>query len=102
MSRWRRSPRALGLALDSVRDRLEPDTLLAQVQRRWLDAVGEAIAANATPVGERAGVLTVACAASVWAQELDLMGPAVVERLNRLLEGGRIDRLRCVATPLRA
>jgi predicted nucleic acid-binding Zn ribbon protein len=63
--------------------------------------VGTAIAAEAEPTSERAGVLTVSCSASVWAQELDLMGPAIVERLNSRLRGGRITRLRCVATPPR-
>jgi hypothetical protein len=37
----------------------------------------------------------------VWAQELDLMGPAIVERLNSLLREGQISRLRCVAVPVR-
>jgi len=40
----------------------------------------------------RGGVLTVSCTASVWAQELDLMGPSIVERLNeanRSLEPGK-------------
>ena len=99
MTTRRRSPRPLGLALDGVRDQLAPDTVLAAVQRRWREAVGESIAAIATPTAERAGVLTVACAASVWAQELDLMGPMVVERLNALLGGREIVRLRCVSVP---
>jgi len=37
----------------------------------------------------------------VWAQELDLMAPAILERLNSLLRTGRVSRLRCVALPLR-
>ena len=56
-----------------------------------------AIAAEARPTTERGGVLTVSCSASVWAQELDLMAPAIVERLNGLLGGPRLERLRCVA-----
>lgn len=99
MTSRRRSPRPLAVALDVVRDQLAPDTVLAAVQQCWRDAVGEAVAANATPTGERAGVLTVACAASVWAQELDLMGPMVTERLNHLLGGRQIVRLRCVSLP---
>jgi predicted nucleic acid-binding Zn ribbon protein len=99
MSHWRRSPRPLGLAIGGVRDDLAPATLLAEVQRVWPQAVGEAIAAEARPTAERAGVLTISCSASVWAQELDLMGPAIVERLNRSLERGSVTRLRCVAVP---
>lgn len=99
MSHWRRSPRRVGLALDSVRDELAPATLLAEAQRAWPDAVGTAIAAEAQPTAERAGVLTISCSASVWAHELDLMGPQIVERLNGLLQSGSIGRLRCVAMP---
>jgi predicted nucleic acid-binding Zn ribbon protein len=98
---YRPSPRPLGLALDQVRERLEPDSLLAEVQRVWRDAVGEVIALEARPTGERGGVVTVSCSASVWAQELDLMGPAIIENLNRVLRGGRVSRLRCVTLPAR-
>jgi predicted nucleic acid-binding Zn ribbon protein len=100
MSPWRRSPRPLSLAIDAVRDELAPATLLADVQRAWPQAVGAAICAEAQPTAERAGVVTISCAAAVWAQELDLMAPTIVERLNESLGGARIERLRCVALPL--
>ena len=29
------------------------------------------------------------------------MGPAIMERLNGLLSGGEVSRLRCVAVPVR-
>jgi predicted nucleic acid-binding Zn ribbon protein len=99
VSSWRRSPRPLELALGPVRDRLAPATALAEVQRHWGEAVGESIAAHASPTAERAGVLTVSCEASVWAHELDLMGPAIVEKLNRLLGSHVVARLRCVTLP---
>lgn len=99
MTNWRRSPRPLGLALDGIRDDLAPATLLGEIQRAWPAAVGDAIAGEAIPTSERAGVLTVSCSASVWAHELDLMGPAIVERLNGLLKGGKVTRLRCLALP---
>jgi predicted nucleic acid-binding Zn ribbon protein len=82
-----------------IRDELAPQTVLAEVQRAWPEAVGEAIAAEAQPTAERAGVLTISCSASVWAHELDLMGPAIVERLNGLLAGANVARLRCVTVP---
>lgn len=93
----RRSPRSLQPALAALADGLAPRTLLAEVQRAWPDTVGPAIAAQAQPVAERSGVVTVACAASVWAQELDLMAPQIIERLNTRLPGGGVSRLRCVA-----
>ena len=101
MTLHRRSPRPLSLAIDQIRDQLAPQTLLAQVQRAWPEAVGESIAREARPVGERGGTLTISCSASVWAQELDLMGPAIIERLNSLLRSGEVSRLRCVAVPPR-
>jgi predicted nucleic acid-binding Zn ribbon protein len=100
MTRWRRSPRPVELALNVAREQWAPETLLADVQRTWTDAVGPAISAEASPASERGGVLTVSCSASVWAQELDLMAPAILERLNASLRVGRIARLRCVAVPV--
>ena len=97
MSPARRSPRPLGFALDSLRDQLAPETLLAEVQRVWHGTVGGVISTEAKPTAERAGVLTVACSASVWAQELDLIAPEIIERLNPRLSSGQIVRLRCVA-----
>jgi predicted nucleic acid-binding Zn ribbon protein len=87
----------LAPALEVLRDALAPATLLAEIQRAWPEAVGPAIAAEAVPTRERGGVLTVSCSASVWAQELDLMAPAILSRLNELLAGAAIQRLRCVA-----
>ena len=99
MTHWRRSPRPVELAMERVRDELAPQTLLADIQRAWPEVVGEAISAEAQPTAERAGVLTISCSASVWAHELDLMGPAIIERLNVALGGGSVARLRCVAIP---
>jgi predicted nucleic acid-binding Zn ribbon protein len=99
MTPYRRSPRQAAFAFDHIRDDLAPDTLLAEVQGAWRDAVGPAIALEAQPTREHGGVLTVSCSASVWAQELDLMAPAILERLNRRLRLGRLSRLRCVALP---
>src|SRR5579884_1242953 len=99
MSPYRRSPRPLASALEQIRDELAPATLLAEVQRAWPDAVGPTIAAEATPTSERGGVLTVSCSASVWAQELDLMGPEITRRLNTEIPDNGITRLRCVTVP---
>jgi predicted nucleic acid-binding Zn ribbon protein len=100
MTHYRRSPRSMTGALGALADRLAPQTLLADVQRAWPGAVGEAIAAEAQPTAERGGVVTISCSASVWAQELDLMGPQIIERLNAALATGSVQRLRCVAVGL--
>ncbi len=94
---YRRGPRSLETALGRLSDELAPDTVLAEVQRVWGPTVGAVIAAEARPTAERSGTLTVSCSASVWAQELDLMAPQILPRLNAALAGARIQRLRCIA-----
>ena len=96
MTHHRRSPRSLGLAVEELRDRVAPDTLLAEVQRLWPQAVGATIAAEAVPTAERAGTLTVSCSGAVWAQELDLMSTEILARLNQLIRSAPVQRLRCV------
>ena len=95
MTLHRRSPRPLAMALAPLRDACMPATLLGEIQGVWTEAVGAIIAAEAQPVSERAGVVTIACSASVWAQELDLLSAALLERLNPHLRSGRVIRLRC-------
>jgi predicted nucleic acid-binding Zn ribbon protein len=82
----RPAPRGIGAAVRAVRERAAPATLLGSVQSQWPRVVGEAIAAEAAPVGERDGVIRVSCRSAVWAQELELMGPALTDRLNERLD----------------
>jgi predicted nucleic acid-binding Zn ribbon protein len=91
----RRSPRRLAVALGALRADLEPATVLARVQLAWPSAVGEAIAAAATPVAERDGVLQVRCSGSVWAAELNLLAPQVLAALNAALGDTSLRALRC-------
>jgi predicted nucleic acid-binding Zn ribbon protein len=102
VTRHRRGPRPLAAPLTLLQDELSPPTLLAEVQGVWASVVGPVIAAEATPARERSGVVTVSCSASVWAQELELMGEPIVQRLNGTLRRGQIERLRCVAVDLLA
>ena len=78
----RLAPRPLAKALDAVLADVEPATPLARAQALWPEVAGAELAAFATPVAERRGVLTLACESAVWAQELELMGPDLLERLN--------------------
>ena len=94
----RSAPRPVALAVSRVREQLEPATPLAAIQRAWPAAVGEVVAREAQPVAERAGVVTVSCRSAVWAQELDLLAPDLMERLNQAVGGGAVRALRCVAT----
>ncbi len=84
-------------AFGALADELAPETVLADVQRVWPATVGASIAEQAQPTAERAGVVTISCSASVWAQELDLMGPQIITRLNGALARSSVLRLRCVA-----
>lgn len=81
MSR-RREPRRAANAFQAALQRAAPQTPLAAVQAAWARAVGEHLAAVATPVAERDGTLTIECADAVWAQELDLMQESLLERLR--------------------
>lgn len=78
----RRTPRPAAEALRSVLDAAAPQTPLAAVQAVWSDAVGAGIAAEAEPVAEHEGTVTVRCESSTWAAELDLMQEALLERLR--------------------
>jgi predicted nucleic acid-binding Zn ribbon protein len=98
----RRAPRAAGDAIRELADRLAPVSTLGAVQRVWPEAVGEAFAPHARPTAEAGGTLTVTCSSAVWAQELDLLGPTVVGRLDELLGPGRIRALRCQSVPARS
>ena len=91
----RRAPRSLSVALQGLTRTLAPATTLARVQEIWESAAGQAVANAARPTAERDGVLTVTCAAAVWAQELDLMAEELTARLNSALGGEAIRELRC-------
>lgn len=81
----RRAPRQAAAAFRAARDLAAPPTGLATIQGAWRNAVGERLAAVATPVATRAGILTVECADAVWTQELDLMQAKLLERLRQEL-----------------
>ena len=79
-------PHGLASAVRAARDRAAPATLLAAVQSAWPEVAGPAIAAEAEPIAEREGVVRVSCRSAVWAAELDLMAPQLLDRLNERLE----------------
>ena len=95
----RPAPRRVAVALEGLTAALAPATLLAEVQRAWPEAAGEAFAAASEPVSERDGVVTVACTSAVWAQELDLLSERVIARLNDVLGRPAVTRLRAQARP---
>jgi predicted nucleic acid-binding Zn ribbon protein len=96
----RPAPRALRLALEAALPAATPAGLLGRVQAAWPAVAGPAVAQEAEPVSERDGVVTVACRAAVWAQELELLAPDLTARLNARLDAAsgtaRVGRLRFV------
>jgi predicted nucleic acid-binding Zn ribbon protein len=93
------APRPLGTALAGAVAAAAPPTLIARIQVVWPEVAGSALAHHADPVSERDGVVTVACESAVWAQELELLGPELSQRLTLSLgadEAARIERLRFV------
>ena len=97
----RRAPVPVAGAIEALAARLEPQTPLSAVQRVWADVAGDVVAGEAEPVSERAGVVTIACRSAVWAQELSLLAPDLVSRLNDALGAPRVTELRCTAAPRR-
>ena len=99
----RRAPRPMGRLFTELGDQLAPATTLARVQRAWPELAGAAVAAEADPVSERDGVLTIACGSSVWAQEIDLLSGELLERLNAALgDPGGAPPLRSMRVTTRA
>lgn len=91
----RLAPRPISLALEQLQQTLAPATTLARVQACWPQAVGDAVAAAARPTAERGGVVTVSCVAAVWAAELQMMAPELIDRLNIALGGQLVVELHC-------
>jgi predicted nucleic acid-binding Zn ribbon protein len=92
-------PRSAAGALEALTREVAPASLLADVQRAWPQAAGEALAARATPTAAHAGVVTLTCESAVWAHELTLMGPDLAARLNTALGDARVLSVRCGAAP---
>ena len=92
----RREPRPIADAVMRVAERAAPATTIASVQGCWESVAGPVVAEEAAPVGEREGVVTVACRSAVWANELDLLSRDLVERLNEALGRPLVASLRFV------
>jgi predicted nucleic acid-binding Zn ribbon protein len=91
----RRSPRPLATAIEPLVRSLAPATPLARIQRCWPRlAAALPAAAEGSPTNLRGRVLTVTCTASVWAQELQLMGQEVLALLNAELGEELVRELR--------
>jgi predicted nucleic acid-binding Zn ribbon protein len=95
MSRYR-EPRPIAEALARVTEAAAPATTLARIQGCWEEVAGGVIAEEAQPLSERSGLVTVGCRSAVWANELELLAPGLVEALNGALGGPAVAALRFV------
>jgi|GEM_PF-329753 len=81
---------------------LETTTEVWQLADAWSSALGPQIAARATPVRLVRGELVVAVAEAVWRQELQLLAPQIMAKLNQAIGRDVVLRVRLVggdATP---
>jgi predicted nucleic acid-binding Zn ribbon protein len=83
----RPGPRRFGAAIEATTAELAPATLLARVQAVWPAVAGGVVADEAAPVSERSGEVRFECRSATWAQELDLLAPDLLGRLNEALDG---------------
>ncbi len=61
----------------------------------WLTAVGPGLARQVAPAEIRGDTLELVCSGPLWAQEVLLRQKDILARLNPLLEGAPLRRLRC-------
>ncbi len=62
------------------------DSVLTSVRAAWTEATGPGMVDHAYPIRRsRAGVVTVACADSVWAHEMDMRRDEIEARLAEIL-----------------
>ena len=85
-ARARSTPQSLGQALDAwlAKSGLAKRLDVSQVVDRWADVVGPQVAAVTRAEAVNAdGTLWVRVATSAWANELSLMTPRILSRLNQ-------------------
>ena len=90
-----------------LRDAVGNDDLLRAARaithlRRWSEVVGDQLASRSQPDRFTKGVVWVAVEGSAWAQELRLMKPTILSKLNEIShERGLFTDLRFGVRPIR-
>jgi predicted nucleic acid-binding Zn ribbon protein len=76
--------------------------VFGRLLEEWATVVGADVAARSTPVGLRAGVLSIRADGAAWATELTLLSRSIVEKVDSYLGGGVVREVRVSAgAPLR-
>ena len=98
--------RSLLTAMDSVLKDIAHDLKFedkmeqVMLYRLWQEAVGEAVARNASPALVRGGVLHVNVTSSVWMQELHFLRAMLLEKINAGLSNIKINDIRFKVGPV--
>ena len=90
-----RDPGGLGPSLDRVAKRLGAPTAkaLSGLFVRWADLVGDGIAAHATPVSLRRGMLLVEVDSNAWATQLRYMTTDLITKCCDELGEGAVKKI---------
>lgn len=81
----------LGALLNDSSLPFNPDD--AHIWQIWTEAVGPAIARNASPLWIRKGRLRVKVSDPIWLQELSLAGEVIKEKLNDKLGRRAVEKI---------
>jgi predicted nucleic acid-binding Zn ribbon protein len=60
----------------------------------WVGIVGENIAGNSRPVDIRDGVLYLEAGHPAWRQELNMLFPEIIEKMNRIYGEGTVKEIK--------
>ena len=88
--RRRKEPVAIARVMSRLLDELglEDAKAVYELAQRWEEAVGPEVARHCRPIGVRQGVLEASVDSSVWAQQLQLRRPEILQALRRTLGEG--------------
>ena len=89
-------PRPFGAAIrDLLAERgWEQQAAIGGVFGNWADIVGKEVAEHTTPTSFEDGEVVIAADSSAWAQQVRLLAPTLVRRLNEELGDGTVRRVK--------
>lgn len=89
--------RRLSVSLGDAADRLHASEGLrrGRLLLAWVEAVGPALARQAAPAEVQGDTLHLVCSGPAWSQEILLRQREILERLNPLIGGPPLQRIRC-------
>ena len=94
--RKKHGPESVGSILDSVLDStgLRRRTAERTVLEDWPDIVGDKIAGQSRPIDIRDGILVLEADHAAWRQELTLLIPEIIRKLNRKYGEGTVKEIK--------